>query len=69
MPLHLDLQDPRLFKESAYVDGHWITADNGATFAVEDPATGETIAQVAALEAAETARAIAAAEAAWPAWR
>lgn len=69
MPLHLDLQDPRLFKESAYVDGHWITADNGATFAVENPATGETIAQVAALDATETARAIAAAEVAWPAWR
>jgi len=69
MPLHPDLRDPRLFKESAYVDGHWIAADNGATFAVENPATGAVIAQVAALEAAETARAIAAAEAAWPAWR
>ncbi|MBB2896056.1 NAD-dependent succinate-semialdehyde dehydrogenase [Pseudomonas sp. AS2.8] len=69
MPLHLDLRDPRLFKASAYVDGHWIAADNGATFAVDNPATGETLAQVAALEAGETARAIAAAEAAWPAWR
>lgn len=69
MPLHLDLRDPRLFKASAYVDGHWIAADNGATFAVDNPATGETLAQVAALEAPETARAIAAAEAAWPAWR
>jgi len=69
MPLHLDLRDPRLFKEAAYVDGHWIAADDGATFAVDNPATGEVIAQVAALEAVETARAIAAAEAAWPAWR
>ena len=69
MPLHPDLRDPRLFKESAYVDGHWIAADNGATFAVENPATGAVIARVAALEATETARAIAAAEAAWPAWR
>ena len=69
MPLHLDLRDPRLFKEAAYVDGHWIAADHGATFTVENPATGALIAQVAALDAAETARAIAAAEAAWPAWR
>lgn len=36
---------------------------------MDNPATGETLAQVAALEAVETARAIAAAEAAWPAWR
>ena len=44
-------------------------SDGGAAFAVDDPATGETIASVPDLGAAETARAIAAAEAAFPAWR
>ena len=35
-----------LLAEQAYVDGAWIDADSGATFAVTNPATGETIANV-----------------------
>jgi succinate-semialdehyde dehydrogenase/glutarate-semialdehyde dehydrogenase len=58
-----------LLRERAYVDGAWVDADSGATFAVVDPATGETIANVPRLGAAETRRAIEAAEAAQPAWR
>jgi len=46
-----------------------LESDSGETFAVENPATGETIAQVPRLGAAETRRALARAEAAQPAWR
>ena len=58
-----------LLRHDAYVDGAWTGADDGARFAVTDPATGATLAEVPDMGAAETRRAIAAAEAAWPAWR
>jgi succinate-semialdehyde dehydrogenase/glutarate-semialdehyde dehydrogenase len=64
----MQLKDPSLFKQLAYVDGQWIGADSGATFDVTDPATGEVIARVADLGAAETTRAVAAAEVAQKAW-
>ncbi|OZI84020.1 hypothetical protein CFN58_27460 [Pseudomonas avellanae] len=63
------LKDPSLLVDRAYVDGQWISADDGAMLAISDPATGEVIAQVPALQGAETRRAIEAAERAWPAWR
>jgi succinate-semialdehyde dehydrogenase / glutarate-semialdehyde dehydrogenase len=46
-----------------------LESDSGETFPVENPATGETIAQVPRMGAAETQRAIARAEAALPGWR
>ncbi len=46
-----------------------LESDSGETFAVENPATGETIAQVPRMGAAETRRALAKAEEALPAWR
>ncbi len=48
------LSDPRLLREQAYVGGRWIAADSGRTFEVTDPASGQTLAFVAALGAAET---------------
>ncbi|MDU8484380.1 succinate-semialdehyde dehydrogenase (NADP(+)), partial [Pseudomonas syringae pv. actinidiae] len=63
------LKDPSLLVDRAYVDGQWISADDGAMLAISDPATGEVIAQVPALQGAETRRAIEAAERAWPACR
>ncbi len=53
----------------AYIDGAWVGADSGVTFAVVDPATGDEIARVPDMGAAETERAIAAAARAFPAWR
>jgi len=64
----MKLSDPSLLQPLSYVDGAWIAADNGATIPVLDPASGETLAQVAALGAAETERAIAAANKAQRAW-
>jgi succinate-semialdehyde dehydrogenase/glutarate-semialdehyde dehydrogenase len=56
-------------KTQGFIDGQWIDADNGKTFAVTNPATGETIANVADMGAAETERAIQSAKAAFPAWK
>ncbi|QQX56130.1 NAD-dependent succinate-semialdehyde dehydrogenase [Pseudomonas chlororaphis] len=63
------LKDPSLLVELAYIDGQWVAADDGATLAVLDPASGECLARVPALQGAQTRLAIAAAERAWPAWR
>ena len=65
----MQLNDPRLFRQQCYVDGRWIDADDGATFPVGNPATGETLAHVPKLGAGETRRAIEAANAAWGPWR
>jgi succinate-semialdehyde dehydrogenase/glutarate-semialdehyde dehydrogenase len=46
-----------------------LASDSGETFPVDNPATGETIAQVPRMGAAETRRAIARAEEALPKWR
>lgn len=64
-----NLKDPSLLRQQAYIDGAWCDADNKETIAVTNPATGETIASVPHMGAAETRRAIDAANAAWPAWR
>lgn len=63
------LADRRLHRELAYVDGHWTAGDAGETFEVTDPATGESLAWVAALGEAETGRAIDAASAALSVWQ
>ena len=60
---------PDLLRRQAWVAGEWVDADSGQTFAVTNPATGEEIAQVPRLGAAETRRALVAAEAAYPGWR
>ena len=60
--------NPILKKQHAYVDGQWVSAQIGETFAVNNPATGELLAEVPNLGAAETRQAIEAANAAWPAW-
>jgi succinate-semialdehyde dehydrogenase/glutarate-semialdehyde dehydrogenase len=65
----LSLSAPSLLREQAYINGLWCDADDGRTFAVANPATGERIGVVPQMGAAETRRAIAAADAAWPAWR
>src|SRR5215469_15888764 len=65
----LSLNDSELFRQQAYIAGRWCEADNGTSFRVTNPATGEVLAQVPDMGAAETRRAIEAAKAAWPEWR
>ena len=61
------LKDPSLLETRAYVNGAWIDGDDG-TFAVDNPARGDTIAEVADLSRAQVADAIAAAEKAQKEW-
>jgi succinate-semialdehyde dehydrogenase / glutarate-semialdehyde dehydrogenase len=63
------LKDSHLFQSAALIDGAWEQAESHLTFAVANPATGETIAHVPNMGSLETARAITAANKALPAWR
>jgi succinate-semialdehyde dehydrogenase/glutarate-semialdehyde dehydrogenase len=65
----LSLADPSLLRQANYIDGKWVGADNGATLAVNNPATGDLVGEVPAMGTAETKRAIEAAQRAYPAWR
>jgi succinate-semialdehyde dehydrogenase/glutarate-semialdehyde dehydrogenase len=65
----MPLADPELFLEACWVDGRAVRAADGATLAVTNPATGETLGRVPALAAAEVERAVAAAAAAFAGWR
>ncbi|TWC66490.1 NADP-dependent succinate-semialdehyde dehydrogenase [Herbaspirillum sp. SJZ099] len=65
----LQLKDPSLLRQQAYVNGQWRDADDGATLDVFNPANGERLGKVPQMGAAETRRAIEAANAAWPAWK
>jgi succinate-semialdehyde dehydrogenase/glutarate-semialdehyde dehydrogenase len=67
--MSIQLNDAALLRGQSYVGGAWVGADDGALFAVTNPATGETIANVADLGASETRRAIEAADQALPAWK
>ena len=65
----LKLDDTALLATDAFWDGAWRPAGSGARFAVKNPATGETLAQVADLDETDVRAAIAAAQKALPAWR
>ena len=65
----MQLNDQKLFRQQAYIDGAWADADNGQTLMVNNPATGEIIGSVPKMGATETCRAIEAADKALPAWR
>ncbi|HQQ70897.1 MAG TPA: NAD-dependent succinate-semialdehyde dehydrogenase [Alicycliphilus sp.] len=65
----LQLRDPGLLKTQCLIDGQWLAAADGATIAVNNPATGELIAAVPSLGEAETRAAIASAERAFAAWK
>ncbi len=61
------LNDAGLLKTDALIGGEWLAG--AARFDVNDPATGQKLADVANLDAAGSDAAIAAADKAWPAWR
>jgi succinate-semialdehyde dehydrogenase/glutarate-semialdehyde dehydrogenase len=65
----LNLKDPSLLRQQAYIDGAWCDAVEGNMITVHNPATGEQLGTVPRMGAQETRRAIDAASAAWPAWR
>jgi len=57
------------YRTDLLIDGKWVRSDSGKTVAVENPATEETISEVAFGGRAETRRALEAAARAMPAWR
>ena len=63
-----DLSERSLLETRAHIDGQWVSAEGGRSFPVTNPATGETIAEVADLGPAETRCAIDCAERAQTAW-
>ena len=67
--MSLQLNDPSLLRQQAYVNGQWCEADSGARTEILNPANGEPIGSVPNMGRAETRRAIEAAQVAQPAWR
>jgi len=67
--MSLQLNDPSLLRQQAYVNGQWCDADSGARTEILNPANGELIGSVPNMGRAETRRAIEAAQTAQPAWR
>jgi succinate-semialdehyde dehydrogenase/glutarate-semialdehyde dehydrogenase len=63
------LTDPKLFRQSCYIDGAWVDAKSGGTVSVDNPATGEVVGTVPKMGAAETREAIEAADRAFQTWR
>lgn len=35
----MQLNDPKLFRQQAYIDGAWVDSDNGQTLKVNNPLT------------------------------
>jgi len=67
--MSIQLKYPALLKQAAWLDGQWVGADSGARFAVTNPASGATVAEVPLMGRFETERAIAAAAVAQKQWR
>lgn len=65
----MPLQDSTLFRQQAFIGGHWCSADSAHSLTVTNPSDGSMLGSVPNMGAAETQRAIAAAQAALPEWR
>ncbi len=65
----MNISDQSLLKQQALLNGVWVSSDRGLSFAVRNPATGDVLAEVASLGAAETERAILAAQHAQRGWQ
>jgi succinate-semialdehyde dehydrogenase/glutarate-semialdehyde dehydrogenase len=65
----MQLANPALFRQQAYINGVWLDADSSATIEVTNPANGEVIGSVPDMNAAEAARAIESARVAMISWR
>lgn len=62
------VNDRDLIRPKAFIRGEWVSSDSGETFTVENPASGEIIANVASCGGGETQSAIDAANDALPHW-
>ncbi len=66
--MQIQLKDPSLLRQQAYVAGHWVNADDGRSASVINPATGQEVATVPLCGVVETERAIQAAQIAQRHW-
>lgn len=58
-----------LMKNKAFINGSWCAAASGKCYEIFNPASGESLAKLPSMDAADTEQAIQAAEAALPAWK
>lgn len=65
----MQLQNSRLLKSLAYINGEWEAAYQGRTFPVFNPFNGEALAEVPDMGAGETHAAIRAAHTAYESWK
>lgn len=65
----IKLNDPELLRSQCFINGKWCDADSGESFAVTNPANGETLTQVPLCTAAETRTAIETAQTAYQSWK
>lgn len=65
----MHLNDAKLLRQQAWLDGAWVDADDGARLEVTNPATGVQLATIPNMGAIETRRAIEAAVRASEAWK
>lgn len=65
----INLANQSLFKQESYINGEWVSAQSGKTFAVTNPANGAFLTDVADLGASDTSAAVSAAEAALAPWQ
>lgn len=65
----MKLNDPRLFRQYAYIGGKWTHGDGGREEAVIDPATEETLGHIPLLEPNQIREAVEAADQAFVHWR
>jgi succinate-semialdehyde dehydrogenase/glutarate-semialdehyde dehydrogenase len=67
--MSIQLQNPLLLKQQAYINGQWVDANDGSTFQVTNPSSGVVIAAVANCGAHETLDAINSADHAMKEWQ
>ncbi|MCP4075870.1 MAG: NAD-dependent succinate-semialdehyde dehydrogenase [Gammaproteobacteria bacterium] len=65
----MQLTDPSLLKNKAYLNAKWVTQQEGEQFDVTNPANGELITSVPDMGKADIQQVIQDASEAWPAWR
>nr|WP_174505951.1 NAD-dependent succinate-semialdehyde dehydrogenase [Acinetobacter sp. Marseille-Q1620] len=65
----MQLNNPELLKLQVFINGQWLSADDGQTFQVTNPATDEVIAQVPSVTTKQVENAVEAAEQALQSWK
>ncbi|MEY8838117.1 NAD-dependent succinate-semialdehyde dehydrogenase [Cribrihabitans sp. XS_ASV171] len=63
-----EITDKALLRSFAYIGGKWCGSETGDSFAVNDPATGDRLGDVAAMTGTDSIGAVDAAQGAFPEW-